>query len=137
MQSQDCGQFQIVHVCTYLWVLLVSLSCMYMCVHLGILFKNYSKFIGSTLNHYLAKILFNKYCSKKYFSRSDDPWNNCLSHPLYYIYTIISNVLLLVIQIITNSSCPPEKVVMATAMGGGEPKMLAIPMAILGEDYLQ
>ena len=28
-------------------------------------FKNYSKFIGSTLNHYLAKILFHKYYSKK------------------------------------------------------------------------
>ena len=29
-------------------------------------------------------------------------------------------------------SSGPEKVVMATAMGGGEPKMLAMPMAILG-----
>ena len=118
----------------FFWYLSHVCTCVYILAYYS---KNYSKFIGSTLNHYLAKILFNKYCSKKYFSRSDDPWNNCLSHPLYYIYTIISNVLLLVIQIITNSSCPPEKVVMATAMGGGEPKMLAIPMAILGEDYLQ
>ena len=32
---------------------------------------------------------------------------------------------------------PPEKVVMATAMGGGEPKMLAMPMAILGKAVIQ
>ena len=37
----------------------------YMCVHFGILFQIYSKFIGSTLNHYLAKIVFQTYYSKK------------------------------------------------------------------------
>ena len=37
----------------------------YMCVHLAISFQIYSKFIGSTLNHYLAKMLFQTYYSKK------------------------------------------------------------------------
>ena len=64
----------------FFWYLSHVCTCVYILEYYS---KNYSKFIGSSLNHYLAKIFFQKCYSKKYSSRSDDPWNNL------YIYIYI------------------------------------------------
>ena len=63
----------------FFWYLSHVCTCVYILEYYS---KNYSKFIGSSLNHYLAKIFFQKCYSKKYSSRSDDPWNNL------YIYIL-------------------------------------------------